>query len=92
MDKKNIAKLLTFPTVPKADRLAERCKIVAHNFHDPDIGINLMLYMTRKMYEAIASQDADWIEGQILAKLCELENYLAMYEEENDENRDPEKT
>ena len=83
------AKLITFPTVSKADRLGERCKIVAHNFHDPEIGVNLMLYMTRKMYEAMVSQEADWIESQILSKLVELENYFNMYEENNEaDNRE----
>lgn len=79
--------LIPFPTVPKSDRLVERCKIVAKNFQDPDIGTNLMLYMTRQMYEVFLKHpDIEWREEQVLAKLFELEALLVTYEDDDDED------
>lgn len=89
MDRKNIAKLIPFPTVPRGDRLVERCKIVAKNFQDPDIGNNLMLYMTRQMYEVfMCHPEKEWLEEQVLAKLFELENLLVMYEDDDEPETD----
>lgn len=76
------AKLLTFPTIPKGRRLAERARIVAENFQNPVYGTPLMLYIIERMYDTFNTEDIDWQEMQILAKLHELSAYLEMYEKE----------
>jgi hypothetical protein len=88
-------KLIPFPTTPKSERLAERAKIVAHHFDDPEIGIKLMLFMVRKMYESFATEEAEFLELNILSRLFDLESYLSQYqlhEEDENEERDSNKT
>lgn len=77
--------LIPFPTIKKGDRLKERAKIVAENFSHPDYGIPLMVYITRKMYETFATDEADWLEMNVLTKLFELESYLIELQGVNDE-------
>jgi hypothetical protein len=72
-------KLLGFPTVPKDKRISERAKILSKNFSDPVYGVPLMIFLTSEIYNVFSSDEADWLECQILAKAYELEQYLLMY-------------
>ena len=85
MDRYMKGKLLSFPAITKDKRLLERARIVAHNFHDPEVGIKLMIYLTREMYNTFSCEEAEWLEFNILSKLHELDSYLLQYEAHNEE-------
>lgn len=78
-------KLIAFPTVEKSKRLAERARILGENFHDPEHGVKLMIYLVRKMYDVFAHDEMEFLELNILAKLHELDSYLSQYEVNNEE-------
>lgn len=75
MDKKN---LILLPTTPRKDRLAERAKIVAHNFHDEDHGIMLIDFMLVSIYNTF-KDDEDFYSDQLCAKVLEARTYLQFY-------------
>lgn len=82
MDRKN---LIVFTGPPKAERLAERARIVAKNFSDPDIGLQLIDFMLLSVYNEFASED-DFYSEQICAKMLEARSYIAIFQGEYDEN------
>ena len=81
MDKKN---LRAFPTLSKQDRLLERARIVAENFHDIEIGLHLIDYLLIKMQNAMSEES--WENDQFCARISEARSFLEYFTDNEGED------
>lgn len=77
-------KLITFPTVPKEQRLAERARIVCENFSCEEVGFVLMDYILVEMYNTMNDPD-DQIAQSFCARIHESRSWLEFYRGNNEE-------